>query len=124
MSQIPRPGLFRFLEGCKAITERVVIFTTVKEDRFRKIANLLVEEKIVPEWFRAIEYIDWEGETKNLEFIPGNEISSSVLVDDFHIYVHPGQEEQWIEIKQFDYPYPEADVELEVTLKILNQKNA
>lgn len=124
MSQIPRPGLFSFLEGCKAITERVVIFTTIKEDRFRKIADLLVEENTAPEWFRAIEYVNWEGDTKNLKFIRDSEISSSVLLDDFHIFVHPGQERQWIEVKQFDYPYSESDVELEFTLKILNQKNA
>ncbi len=120
MSQIPRPGLFDFLVGCKSITERVVIYTTVKEDRFRKIADLLVSESLVPKWFAKIEYVNWEGKTKDLSLIPNSEVTSSVLVDDFHIYVHEGQESQWVEIAQFDHPYPESDDELEVILNKLN----
>ncbi|MDC1286792.1 NIF family HAD-type phosphatase [Gammaproteobacteria bacterium] len=122
MSQIPRPGLFEFLEGCKTITDRVVMYTTVKEDRFRKIAQLLVAEGIAPQWFETIEYVHWEGETKDLNLIPNNDINSSVLVDDFGIYVHDGQESQWEEIKQFAQPYPEADAELKVVLNILMQR--
>ncbi len=121
MSQIPRPGLFDFLEGCKAITDRVVIYTTVKEDRFRKIAELLVAEGMAPKWFDSIEYINWGGKTKDLGLIPDNIVEASVLVDDFHIYVHKGQEKQWVEIKQFAHPYPEEDAEFNSVLKILIQ---
>lgn len=121
MSQIPRPGLFEFLEGCKKITERVVMYTTVKEERFRRIASLLVDEGMAPSWFASIEYINWEGKTKNLNFIPNSNISSSVLVDDFYIYIEQGQEKQWVEIKQFDYPYPEDDQELKVVLNKLHK---
>ena len=116
MSQIPRPGLYAFLEGCKSITDRVVMYTTVKEVIFRNIADLLVSEGTAPKWFSTIEYVNWKGKTKDLRLISNNEMSSSVLVDDFHIYVHKGQECRWVEIAQFDHPYPDNDSELKVIL--------
>lgn len=70
MSQIPRPGLHHFLSRCNELFPRVVMFTTVKEDRFRSIARLLVNEGVAPEWFAQIEFIYWQGETKDLRFIP------------------------------------------------------
>ena len=65
VSQIPRPGLYKFLELCRSITNRVVIFTSVGEEVFRSIAKELVKEGYAPEWFAEMEYIQWEGETKN-----------------------------------------------------------
>lgn len=118
MSQIPRPGLFEFLERCAALFPRLVMFTTVKEEKFRQIARLLVDEGKTPTWFANIEYITWQGETKNLEFIPDAILEESILVDDFEIYVHPGQAAQWMPIEFFDYPYPEDDKSL---FKMLNK---
>ena len=112
MSQIPRPGLFEFLTRCVELFPRVVMFTTVKEDRFRAIATLLVAEGFAPEWFRDIEYVSWHGETKDLNFIPGLDPNDAVLVDDFEKYVHPGQESQWLKIDYFDYPYEATDTGL------------
>lgn len=123
MSQIPRPGLYDFLEGCKAITDRVVIYTTVKKDRFLSIANLLANEKLVPDWFRKLEYIHWSGGTKDLSIIPGTVVDRTVLVDDFYIYVHPGQEDQWVEIAQFDSPYSDDDNELARVLDELKARS-
>lgn len=122
VSQIPRPGLYAFLEGCRAITPRVVIYTTVREARFREIANALVNEKGVPEWFADIEYIAWSGETKDLNFIPESSLETTVLLDDYAGYVHPGQEVFWIPVKQFDHPYSEEDTELEVSLKTIQDR--
>ena len=65
-SQIPRPGLRRFLESCKELVGRVVMFTTVDEPRFRLIASQLVEERHAPHWFAEIEYVARDCETKNL----------------------------------------------------------
>lgn len=109
MSQIPRPGLFEFLERCAVLFPRLVMFTTVNEDKFRHIARLLVEEGKAPAWFAHIEYVNWQGDTKNLEFIPDVIVEESILVDDFEIYVHPGQAAQWMQIEFFDYPYSEED---------------
>jgi hypothetical protein len=112
MSQIPRPGLCSFLALCNDLFPRVVMFTTVKEPRFRKIAQLLVEEKFAPAWFENIEYIAWHGPTKDLRFIAGAEPSDVLLADDFERYVHPGQETQWVQVDFFDYPYPADDIGL------------
>ena len=109
MSQIPRPGLHEFLTRCAVLFPRLVMFTTVKEDKFRQIARLLVEETMAPTWFADIEYVNWQGETKNLEFVPDAAVSDIVLVDDFEIYAHPGQATQWMQIEYFDYPYSEED---------------
>ncbi len=109
MSQIPRPGLFEFLVRVREMFPRVVMFTTVTEDRFRKIAELLVQEGVAPEWFRTIEYIHWTGGTKDLAFVPDVHADQVLLVDDFEQYVHPGQESRWVQIDYFDYPYPDTD---------------
>jgi len=117
MSQITRPDLFEFLEKCKSICDRIVIYTAVSEERFRNIANLLVAEKTVPSWFSDIEYIEWDRVTKNLLFIPNiQSIEDAVLIDDYQAYVHPGQESRWIEIKQFEHPYLDTDKELKSVL--------
>ncbi len=122
VSQIARPGLCAFLEGCKSITERVVVFTMVKEEPFRKIAQLLVSEVSAPAWFASIEYVKWTGQTKDLNWIQGASVAACVLVDDCDIYVHEGQAAHWLEIKQFASPYLESDDELQVILSILKQR--
>lgn len=121
MSQIPRPGLFEFLTRCVELFPRVVMFTTVKEDRFRAIATLLVAEGFAPKWYEGIEYVHWQGGTKDLNFIPGVNPNDALLVDDFEKYVHPGQESQWLKIDYFDYPYEATDTGLARALECLNQ---
>lgn len=112
MSQIPRPGLSTFLRFCNGLFPRVVIFTTVIEPRFREIARLLVEESLAPVWFESIEYIAWQGPTKDLKFIADAEPSDVLLADDFERYVHPGQEAQWVQVDYFGYPYSADDTGL------------
>lgn len=118
ISQIPRPYLHTFLDGCLQITERVVMFTTVSEPRFREIAELLVSEGNAPKWFSSMEYIYWSGHKKDLSFIPNAKIEATILIDDVEEYVVQGQESQWIEIEQFASPYPDSDDKL---LKVLEQ---
>lgn len=120
MSQIPRPGLFAFLERCREMFPRVVMFTTVNEVRFRAIARLLVEEGYAPAWFQDIEFVQWQGQTKDLSFIPGAEVTTTLLVDDFEVYVHPGQEAQWVQVAYFDYPYLTTDMGLAQVLQQLD----
>lgn len=125
MSQIPRPGLFDFLGRCQELFPRVVMFTTVKEPRFREIASLLVKEGAAPGWFGDIEYIAWHGETKDLNFVPHADPSEVVLVDDFEKYVHPGQESRWLQIDYFDYPYEASDeglAKMLVRLEVLGKE--
>ena len=68
--QIPQPGLYQFLEACQALVGRVVMFITVEEPLFRRIATQLFEKRHAPHWFAKIEYIARDGETKNLALIP------------------------------------------------------
>ena len=119
MSQIPRPGLFEFLSRCGEMFPRLVMFTTVEEEKFREIARLLVQEGAAPSWFADIEYVSWDGDTKDLNFIPGVHADEALLVDDFERYVHPGQESQWLRVQSFEHPYPESDTGLSKVLEVV-----
>jgi hypothetical protein len=119
VSQIARPGLFDFLEACREIFPRIVIFTSVNEERFRSIANRLTTEGYAPNWFADIEYINWTGETKDLKFVEGVSPEEILLVDDYAKYVHQGQESQWIKVPDFDYPYSDDDPGLRDVLQLL-----
>jgi NLI interacting factor-like phosphatase len=119
VSQIARPGLFDFLEDCRKLFPRIVIFTSVNEERFRSIATLLITEGYAPNWFAEIEYISWSGETKNLIFVDGALPEEILLVDDYEKYIHPGQESQWIKAPEFDYPYSDDDLGLREILRHL-----
>jgi hypothetical protein len=119
MSQIPRPYLFEFLTRCNDLFSRIVMFTTVDETKFREIATLLVTEGFAPTWFEGIEYVDWQGHTKNLELVPDSKIEQILLVDDFEQYIHLGQETRWVQIKCFEYPYEPTDTGLVQALKAL-----
>lgn len=122
VSQIPRPGLHGFLEFCKAVVPRVVMYTSVYEARFRDIASLLAAEGLAPEWFPTIEYVNWSGKHKNLTMIPNAEVHRTVLIDDFDGYVFPGQEARWIPILPYSAPYAEDDVELTRVRRVLEEK--
>jgi NLI interacting factor-like phosphatase len=124
VSQIARPGLFDFLEDCRVLFPRIVIFTSVNEERFRAIAMLLTIEGYAPNWFADIEYITWTGETKNLNYIDGVSPEEILLVDDYEKYVHPGQAGQWIKAPDFDYPYSDDDQGLREVLQLLRMRVA
>jgi hypothetical protein len=121
VSQFPRPHLFDFLTGCRKLVERVVIFTTVDEARFRTIAELLVQEGHAPPWFGSLEYIDWSGKVKDLSFVPLAHIEEVVLVDDVELYVQPSQRAQWISIRGFEPPGND-DMELPRVLQELQMR--
>lgn len=122
VSQFPRPGLFHFLERCRALFERIVIFTAVPEDRVRQIAQTLVDERTAPVWFRHLECVRWEGATKDLAFIRGCDVGDAVLVDDLAAYVHPGQLAHWVSIKPFEPPYDDSDTGFAEVLEELTQR--
>lgn len=98
ISQYPRPGLYRFLEGCHRLG-RVVFYTTVPPERVRPIAERLVDEGLAPAWFRQVEIVDWSRRGgKDLNAIAGAAGASVVLVDDMVENAVPGQEAQCIEV--------------------------
>lgn len=115
ISQIPRPGLYRFLEDVNLLFDRLMIFTTVPEDRFRSIAALLVREGSAPPWFAGLHYVRWTGKTKDLQLVCP-QTGGALLLDDHGAYVHPGQEHLWVQIPLFGSPYPAEDDGLGVAL--------
>lgn len=122
ISQIPRPGLLRFLISCRELFPRIVMYTTVSEARFRAIARLLVSEGAAPEWFTELEVVDWAGKTKDLALISDAALEDCLLVDDFEGYVHDGQRERWVKVVCFGHPYVTSDRELENTLHELRRR--
>lgn len=108
ISQIPRPGLYRFLENVQGQFDRLVMFTTVPEDRFRTIATLLVLEGSAPNWFARLHHVRWSGTTKDLRHV-SRRLGDALLLDDYRPYVHPGQEHLWVHIPSFESPYPLDD---------------
>ena len=122
VSQFPRPMLFEFLEHCRALFARIVMFTTIREERFRVIAKTLVDEGSAPSWFQQLECVAWTGPTKDLRFIPNCAPEDAVLVDDLASYVHPGQEERWVQVEPFEPPFNGSDRALEKVLDELEER--
>ena len=112
MSCFPRPGLRSFLEQAGELFPRVVMFSAVAEPRLRAILQLLAAEGAAPPWLAACECVPWEGEVKDLRFIPGAAVAETLLVDDLEAYILPEQREQWVPIAPFASPYPDTDREL------------
>lgn len=108
ISQIPRPGLHRFLLEVQSQFNQLVMFTTVPEDRFRVIAELLGREGSAPTWFASLNYVQWAGKTKDLRLVAPR-LGKALLLDDHGPYVHPGQEHLWVQIPLFASPYPPSD---------------
>lgn len=109
MSQIPRPGLYEFLQACLCLFPRIVIFTAVREEKFRQIANLLVADGVAPAWFAQIEYVNWQGRYKDLNFVNDTKLEQVLLIDDYEHYFHPEQTLSCLQIAEFCYPYPDND---------------
>ncbi|MEM9542799.1 MAG: NIF family HAD-type phosphatase [Cyanobacteria bacterium P01_E01_bin.42] len=112
VSQIPRPGLYKFLEFCNDRFDRIVIYTAVNEVAFRGLARTLIEQGNIPSWFVDLEYIKWQGNYKDLAFIPNIDLDRVVIVDDREEYIKPDQKDCWRPILGYNYPYSNCDREL------------
>ncbi|MCI1121068.1 hypothetical protein MOQ00_15285 [Stenotrophomonas maltophilia] len=123
ISQIPRPGLHKFLTLVQSQFDQLVLFTTVPEDRVRNIAELLVREGSVPSWFTELPYVRWSGRTKDLAFVSPR-IGEALLLDDHGPYVRSGQEHLWVEVSLFGSPYPPEDDGLKIAYQRLTERVA
>lgn len=121
VSQIPRPGLYRFLEDVRSQFEELVLFTTVPEALARSIAGLLVTEGSVPAWFSGLRYTHWSGKTKDLSYVSPH-LGDALLLDDHGPYVHDGQESLWVEIPLFAAPYSADDDGLQIAAARLTDR--
>lgn len=141
MSAYPRPGLYEFLTFCHESFDRVVLYTTIGENRARSICRVLAEEGSAPEWFADIETIEWvpvvDGKSapKDLRRIPDAEAFQCLIVDDIADYILPEQQEQWVAIRTWgrperfdvggtDDPYPADDRELDRVQDVIRSKRA
>ncbi|MBA0386497.1 hypothetical protein D7U91_01435 [Stenotrophomonas maltophilia] len=115
VSQIPRPGLWNFLERAQASFQQLVMFTAVARPVARRVAALLSDEGFAPVWFRDIPCIDWTGSTKDLRFVSPI-LGETLLLDDQISYVREDQRAFWIEVPEFEPPYPPSDAGLEIAL--------
>jgi hypothetical protein len=124
ISQFPRPGLMSFKECEKLFGhENICIFTTVNEKRFRDIAKRLVSDKLAPEWFSGIRYIEWVGEHKDLRFVD-DDINNVIILDDYPPYIKQTQKHRLIQVNQYLEPYTHAmpdmsDREFEILIEKL-----
>lgn len=112
MSQIPRHGLYDFLENLRGLTPDIVLFTTLNADLTRRIQQTLADEDAVPEWFRTLPYVEWEGDFKDIRFVQAMyepEHVRVLLIDDYEGHA-VGQERNVMVIKQFEAPYQEDAV--------------
>lgn len=105
MSQLPRQGLYAFMEGCAQRFARVVIFSAVRAERTRAILETLAAEGDVPSWVGTMELVRWHGEHKDLRFVDASHPEQVWLVDDLEAYVLPSQHNQWWPISPFEAPY-------------------
>lgn len=121
VSQIPRPGLYQFLEDVRSQFEELVLFTTVPETLARSIAGVLVREGSVPAWFSGLRYIHWSGQTKDLSYVSPR-VGDALLLDDHGPYVHEGQKDLWVEIPLFGSPYQADDDGLQVAAERLTER--
>ncbi|MFH1468153.1 MAG: NIF family HAD-type phosphatase [Pseudomonadota bacterium] len=128
VSCLPRPGLHAFLAWCFASFERVVLFTYVNPARARwVIQELAAHGEIPPETPARLEVFAWpyqELEFKDLGMIPGAAVEDCYLVDDNEGFVLPEQKHRWIEIAEWERPYPGADRELERVRRVLERRLA
>ena len=99
ISGIPRPGLYSFIEFCMENFDRVALLTTVEESDARDVLYSLADSSAVPESFTTVEYINWQGEYKDLRNVKGVAPKDILFVDDDESWIHPSQFEQWIPIK-------------------------
>jgi hypothetical protein len=110
--QEPRPGLHEFAVFCLERFERVVIFTCVACSAARSIIDHLEEEGEIPrEFLQRCEYVEWQGDFKDLNFVEGAEPAEILIVDDDGSFILPSQEYQWVGVTS--YLGDEDDTELE-----------
>lgn len=110
LSSRPRPGLREFLNFCDENFPRIAIFTTVEEEDAREVLSDLAKQGYLsPSLLARLEFIQWSGHYKDLNFIPHCAPADALLIDDDPGWIRPDQRDQWIEIAPWD---GQADTEL------------
>ncbi|MBO6812120.1 MULTISPECIES: NIF family HAD-type phosphatase [Marinobacter] len=120
ISQIPRPGLFSFLERVVQICD-LSLYTSVSAERVDSIRRLLIAENAAPDWLLFLPVIRPEGSIK-FKALAGR--VDALLLDDQPSVLAPGEESWWVPIKEFAPPYSDDDRELDVALALVESRLA
>ena len=113
VSQIPRPGLFQFLEQVAKLCD-LMLYTSVSFERVEGIRNLLVKEDVVPVWFRDISVIRPDN-THKPKIACGRQ--DAFLLDDQSGVIVPGEEDWLVAIPEYLPPYSDNDRALDRALE-------
>jgi hypothetical protein len=105
ISQIPRPGLYQFLERVAELFD-LMIYTSVSFERVDAIRDLLVAESSVPEWFGDLPVIRPEKTLKPKSACGRND---AFILDDQEEVIAAGEKDWWVPISEFLPPYSESD---------------
>ena len=118
ISQIPRPGLFGFLEQVNRICD-LKIYTSVSEERVNNIRRLLIDEGAAPSWFQDLEVIR---PTNTLKPKSRCGRSDAFILDDQRGGIIDEEKEWWIPICEFIPPYSRDDSALEHVLGEIEER--
>ncbi len=119
-----RPGLFDFLAFCEERFDRVALLTTVDEDTAREVFESLERHRQAPGVFVArVEYVDWNGEHKDLRFVRNATPDEILFVDDDPGWIHPDQHGQWISIAAWNGGADNELVRVQAVLEQMTEAN-
>lgn len=118
VSQIPRPGLYAFLEGVAEVCE-LMLYTSVSSERVHAIRNLLVEEGVAPAWFLDLSVCHPSGTIKDKARCGRLD---ALLLDDQAGVIAPGDESWWVPVAEFSPPYSDDDHELSKVLDVIRSR--
>lgn len=117
VSQIPRPNLHRFLVEVRELCD-LMIYTSVSAPRVDAIRELLVQEGVAPSWFKDLQVIRPSGTLKPKASCGRDQ---AFLLDDQPGVIVPGEEEWWIQIREYLPPYSKEDSALSDALTLIRQ---
>lgn len=117
ISQIPRPGLYAFLDEVSRFFD-LMIYTSVSKERVTAIQHILVEEEAVPQWFKELHVVRPTGNVKP-KAACGR--SDALLLDDQPGVIAPGEQSWWLPVPEFLPPYPDDDDALSDVLRRIRE---
>jgi len=118
VSQIPRPGLYTFLESVSEVCD-LMLYTSVSSERVNAIRNLLVKEGVAPAWFLDLSVCHPSGTIKDKARCGRYD---AMLLDDQAAVVAPGEESWWVPIVEYLPPYSDDDRELVQALATITSR--
>ncbi|WP_303293407.1 hypothetical protein [Marinobacter sp. ST-43] len=108
VSQLPRPGLYTFLEAVSEVCD-LMLHKLVSSERVNAIRKLLGVDGVTPAWFLDLPVLHPTGTIKD-KVRCGR--SDAMLLDDQAVVVASDEEPWWIPIAEYLPPYSDHDREL------------